>query len=174
MNLPSIKRAGNPAISYFRPKTLSPSATYRSLPSWAIYRDGAVLSTAIDRGALSLSKPLNLRCQALHSCDLQPGRRQLGRRVPGMVDRPGERISDPRTGRRSALLRPRLGKDHLGRSARGLDATPAAAGDPSAGCRPAAADQRHVHPGLGVRQPRSVAGQPRISRLAAVAAAARE
>src|SRR5712671_5550920 len=56
MNVPSIKRAGDPAMSYFRPKTLSSSATYRSLPRWAIYRDAAVLSTAIDRGALSLSK----------------------------------------------------------------------------------------------------------------------
>ena len=58
MNLPSIKRAGDPAIPYFRPKTLSPSATYRSLPGWAIYRDAAVLSTAIERGALSLSKEI--------------------------------------------------------------------------------------------------------------------
>ena len=31
-------------MPYFRPKTLSPSATYRSLPSLAIYRDAAVLS----------------------------------------------------------------------------------------------------------------------------------
>ena len=37
-------RAGDPAMPYFRPKTLSPSATYRSLPSLAIYRDAAVLS----------------------------------------------------------------------------------------------------------------------------------
>jgi acetyltransferase-like isoleucine patch superfamily enzyme len=45
-------------MPYFRPKTLSPSATYRSLPGWAIYRDVAVLSTAIERGALSLSKEI--------------------------------------------------------------------------------------------------------------------
>ena len=31
-------------MPYFRPKTLSPSATYRPLPSLAIYRDAAVLS----------------------------------------------------------------------------------------------------------------------------------
>ena len=48
-------------MPYFRPKTLSPSATYRPLPSLAIYRDAAVLSTAIDRGALSLSKGNALR-----------------------------------------------------------------------------------------------------------------
>src|SRR5258707_8583944 len=30
MNLPSIKRAGDPAMPYVRPKTLSPSTTYRS------------------------------------------------------------------------------------------------------------------------------------------------
>jgi hypothetical protein len=54
----------------------------------------------------------------------------------GLMDRPGDRISDPRTGRGSALLRPRLGKDHLGRSAGRLGATRAAAGDPSAGVDP--------------------------------------
>src|ERR1700746_3559027 len=34
--------------------------------------------------------------------------------------------------------------------------------------RAAATDQRHLHPGDGVRQPRSVASQPGISRMAAV------
>ena len=36
-------------------------------------------------------QPLDLRRAALHPRDLQPGRRQLGRRLPGLVDRPGER-----------------------------------------------------------------------------------
>src|SRR5712671_4330124 len=44
-------------------------------------------------------QPLDLWCAALHPCDLQPGCRQLGRRVPGLVDRPGDRASDPRAGR---------------------------------------------------------------------------
>ncbi|MBV9203163.1 MAG: hypothetical protein JOY83_26185, partial [Alphaproteobacteria bacterium] len=35
----------------------------------------------------------------------------------------------------------------------------------AAGCRPAAADQRHPHPGDGVRQPRAAAGQPGILYL---------
>ena len=38
-------------------------------------------------------QPLDLRRQALHPRDLQPGRRQLGRRLPGVVDRPGERVA---------------------------------------------------------------------------------
>src|SRR5246500_2761493 len=33
----------------------------------------------------------DLRCPALYSRDLQSGRRKLGRRLPFMVDRPGER-----------------------------------------------------------------------------------
>src|SRR6202040_3850897 len=117
--------------------------------------------------------PLDLRRTALHPRDVQPGRRQLGRRLPGVVDRPGERTSDPRARRRSALLRPRLGKDRLGRSARGVDATPAAAGGSATGPRPAASDQRHVHSRDRVGQPGSAAGQPRIFHLAAVTAAAR-
>lgn len=48
----------------------------------------------------------------------------------------------------------------MGRSVRRVDATPAAAGGSAAGLRPAAADQRHVHPGDGVRQPGPAAGQP--------------
>src|SRR5205809_978024 len=50
---------------------------------------------------------------------------------------------------------------------------PAAARGSAAGHRPAAADQRHVHPSQSIRQPRSAAGQPRIFHLAAVAAVAR-
>ena len=41
------------------------------------------------------------------------------------------------------------------------------------GLDPAAADQRHVHPGDGARQPRSAAGQPRLFQLAIVTPAAR-
>jgi hypothetical protein len=40
---------------------------------------------------------------------IQPGRGQLGRRVPGMVDRPGDRACDSRASRCSALFHPRLG-----------------------------------------------------------------
>src|ERR1700724_1768030 len=40
-------------------------------------------------------QPLDLRRQALHPRDVQPRRGQLGRRLPGVVDRPGERASDP-------------------------------------------------------------------------------
>ena len=52
--------------------------------------------------------------QALHPRDLQPRCRQLGRRLPGVVDQPGERAADPRARRCAALLRPRRGEDHLG------------------------------------------------------------
>jgi hypothetical protein len=54
-------------------------------------------------------QPLDLRRPALYPCDVQPGRGQLSRRLPGMVDRPGDRTCDPRACRRSALLHPRLG-----------------------------------------------------------------
>src|SRR5438067_11544743 len=40
--------------------------------------------------------------------------------------------------------------------------TPTSAGGSSARCRPAAPDQRHVHPGLGVLQPGFTASQPGI------------
>ena len=73
-------------------------------------------------------QPLDLRRAALHSRHLQPRRRLLGRRLPGVVDRPGEWAADPRARRRAALLRPRRGEDDLGRPARGIDATPCASG----------------------------------------------
>src|SRR6266404_4677627 len=60
-------------------------------------------------------QPLDLRRAALHPRDVQPRRGQLGRRLPGVVDRPGEWASDPGARRRSALLHPRRGKACVGR-----------------------------------------------------------
>ena len=45
---------------------------------------------------------------------LQPRCRQLGRRLPGVVDQPGDRAADSRARRCAAPLRPRRGEDHLG------------------------------------------------------------
>ena len=58
--------------------------------------------------------PLDLRRPAVHSRHLQPRCRQLGRRLPGVVDQPGDRAADSRARRCVALLRPRRGEDHLG------------------------------------------------------------
>src|SRR6516164_5143718 len=76
---------------------------------------------------------LDLRRAALHPRHLQPGRGQLGRRFPGLVDRPGDRPADLRARRHAALLHPRRRKDRVGRSARRADATPAAAAGVAAG-----------------------------------------
>jgi hypothetical protein len=54
-------------------------------------------------------------------------RGQLGRRFPGVVDRPGVWAADPRAGRCPVLFYPRCGQHRVGRSPRRVDATPAAA-----------------------------------------------
>ena len=40
-------------------------------------------------------QPLDLRGAAVYPGDLQPRRRELGRRFPGVVDRPEHRVADP-------------------------------------------------------------------------------
>src|SRR6516164_1443353 len=95
----------------------------------------------------------------------------LNRSIAGSTDGPPSRGSQgPRAGRGAALFRPHCRKDRVGRSTRRTDGRLAPGPGVAAGRRPAAADERHLHPGDGLRQSGTAAGQPGISRLAVVLA----
>ncbi len=99
------KGRGDPAIPYFRPKTLSPSATYRSLPGWAIYRDAAVLSTAIERGALSLSKEIRPPFHCDYGYNIRIGLGVFFNFNSVSLDVVAMTVGEPRSARRSRSTR---------------------------------------------------------------------
>ena len=107
-----------------------------------------VLTAAVRGVTLNLGRDEETTPRA----EQRTGRRSLGCRFSFLVDRPGERASDPRAGRRAALFCPHRQKNRMGGSTRRTAGRPAPGPGAAAGHRPADADERHLYPGDGVQQ----------------------